>query len=182
MREETSMHQWKLICELTDHDALGSEGLCTAKPIEKARAILRCTEDGKYAVIHERKTDLYMLPGGGIEDGEGAEAAIRREIFEETGCICAAMEPLGIIAENRFHSAAARISYFFAADTQTAKGTPHFTEHERQLDTEIIWCSFDEMLRLIREPVYDSPDKRFLQARDLAALHAYSSISNKQPD
>jgi len=176
------MHEWKMICQLTDHDVLGSEGLCTTKPILKARAILRCIEDGKYAVIHERKTNLYMLPGGGMEDGEDAESSIIREIFEETGCICETIEPLGIVAENRFHANKTRVSYFFAVETKTSKGTPRFTIQERQLDTEIKWCSFDEMLCLMKDTVYESPDKRFLQARDLAALHEYCNITNKQQD
>lgn len=32
------------------------------------------------------RSDLHMLPGGGVGRGEAAEAAARRELREETGC------------------------------------------------------------------------------------------------
>lgn len=41
--------------------------------------------DGKVAMVHSLKYDYYKFPGGGIEQGEGLEEALLREVAEESG-------------------------------------------------------------------------------------------------
>jgi len=166
------MHEWKIIAELTDQKVLGTDGMSLQKPVKKARAIL-INEEGKYALMYEKKNDWYALPGGAIEEGENEVAAVQREIREETGCTCGEIEPLGIVSENRFHSDITRLSYFFVIHTQTRQGVPQLTGEEVELETGLVWCTLEEMLFLIRNAKCSTPGKRFLQARDLAALHEY---------
>ena len=47
------------------------------------------------------RSDLWMLPGGGIGRRETPEAAARREVLEELGCGLDALRPLGV-----FHATA----------------------------------------------------------------------------
>ncbi|MDR0570434.1 MAG: NUDIX hydrolase [Clostridiales Family XIII bacterium] len=44
-------------------------------------------EDGRLLLVRQRHEgrEIWMLPGGAIEDGEDAAAAAVREVFEETG-------------------------------------------------------------------------------------------------
>ena len=41
--------------------------------------------DGKILMVHSRKFDYYKFPGGGLESGESHEAALCREVREESG-------------------------------------------------------------------------------------------------
>lgn len=167
------MKKWKLIAALTDQSVLGTAGLSDRPSRKKARAILQ-DEDGRYALIHEAKTNLYMLPGGSIEHGEDEEAAIRRELLEETGCTCDRIKPLGIITENRYHADETRLTYFFIVCTKSRQAVSHFTAEEAALGTEVLWCPLEQLFELIGNFPCTSNSQKFLQARDLAALHEYT--------
>lgn len=56
--------------------------------------------DGRLLLVRHAygRSDLWMLPGGGIGRRETPAAAIRREVMEEVGCALGAVEPLGTFA------------------------------------------------------------------------------------
>lgn len=64
--------------DLKDYDMSGS--ICR-RP--SARGII--IKGKKIAMVHSKKFDYYKFPGGGIENGELPEAAMVREVLEETG-------------------------------------------------------------------------------------------------
>ncbi|MBQ7316863.1 MAG: NUDIX domain-containing protein [Clostridia bacterium] len=117
---------WPILAELSDENVLGTGGLSSASPRLTARAILK-REDGLFAVMYAQKFNLYSLPGGGMEGDESPETAIAREIWEETGCICSAIEPLGVVLENRFHADYTQIDYYFVVTTNGEGGQLHLT-------------------------------------------------------
>jgi len=53
--------------------------------------------DDRLLLVRHRygRTDLWMLPGGGIGRGETPAAAAVRELAEETGCTLADVAPIG---------------------------------------------------------------------------------------
>lgn len=55
-------------------------------------------DDGRLLLAHwnEGRRAAWTMPGGGLEDGEDPEAAVRREVREETGYKVAVDELLGI--------------------------------------------------------------------------------------
>lgn len=163
----------KQICELNDKIVLGTEGLSTKAPRITARAIVK-NQDGLYAVMYADKFKLHSLPGGGVEDGEDVLTALRREVYEETGCVCDEIQELGIVAENRASLDYTQINHYFVVTTTHAPGENHLTEAEQNSRTILKWVTWDEMVRLINEQEFDRVQGKYLKARDVVALREYS--------
>lgn len=162
----------KLIKKITDKDILGSDGLSHAKPRLTARGIIR-NPDNLYAVMHSSEFDLYSLPGGGIEGDEDLLEALKREILEETGCFCDRIEPLGYVVENRAHQDYTTTSYYFVVTTGTRHLNPSLTEDERNHGTTVGWYTLEDAYHRIADACHTTTQRKFIQARDIAALDAY---------
>ncbi len=160
------------IAYLTDLDILGTPGLSSAAPRVTARAVV-VNPHGMLAVMYAEKYDIHTLPGGGVEAGESIEEALRREIAEETGCTIAAIEPLGYVEENRAYADCTRISYYYIVHAADDTLSPHLTDVEIANGTRVIWCTLEEAYARIALPVFERPQGKFLQARDVAVLNAY---------
>lgn len=166
----------KLICELNDRIILGQAGRSDKVPRVTARAIVR-NQNGLYAVMYADKFKLHSLPGGGVEAGEDVLTALRREVNEETGCVCDEIKELGIVAENRASLDYTQINYYYAVTTTHQPGENHLTEAELASRTVVQWHTFDEMVRLINEQEFDRVQGKYLKARDVAALREYAEIN-----
>ena len=165
----------KLIQEITDKDVLGIDGLSDAKPRYTARAILKNNSD-KYAVMYAEKFDLYSLPGGGIEDNEDKIEALKREILEETGCVCESIEELGYVYENRAHCDYTQYSYYYVVETEKPTHNPSLTADESKNKTKVQWHSLNDIVHLIFNQKPTTNQQKFLKARDVAALKKYIKI------
>ena len=163
----------KLICELNDKNVLGQDGLSKKAPRLTARAIVK-NRNGLYAVMYSDKFKLHSLPGGGVEEGEDVLTALRREIYEETGCSCDEIQELGIVAENRASLDYTQINHYFVVTTDQIPERNHLTESEMANRTEVRWLPFEEVVRRINEQEFDRVQGKYLKARDVAALNAYA--------
>lgn len=66
----------------------------------------------------------------------------------------------------------AQLSYYYLVRTPDEILRPQLTEQEAAGGTCALWCTFEEALARIATPVFDRPQRRFLQARDVAVLTA----------
>ena len=164
----------RVICELNDEIVLGTGGRSGAAPRYTSRAILK-NREGKYAVMYARRLDFYSLPGGGHEEGETPIEALKRELLEETGCECGNITELGIIKENRAALDFTQVSYYYTAEVTAYRVTPEFTREERINGISVLWLDLDEVVRLISTPVHTKIQRKYLQARDLAAICEYKT-------
>lgn len=128
--------------------------------------------------MYAGKFDLYSLPGGGVEEGETIIAALKREIMEETGCSCDSIQELGYVEENRAYCDHTKVSHYYVVDTACDSLHPALTEAEVENQTTVAWHSLEEAYHLIADPVHANPQRKYLQARDLAALDAYWKTLN----
>ena len=168
------MMKMKLICELNDKLILGRDGMSDKAPRLTARAIVK-NQSGMYAVMYSDKFKLHSLPGGGVEEGEDVLTALRREVYEETGCVCDEIKELGIVAENRASLDYTQINYYYVVTTTHQPGESHLTESEQASQTVVQWRTFDEIVRLINEQKFDRVQGKYLKARDVAALKEYTT-------
>ena len=176
MDAKIKLTHWREIAELTDKNVLGLEGMSNKTPRKTTRAII-VDENGNYAVLYAKKHDLYSLPGGGIEEGEDEISALKREINEETGCTCDAIQQLGIVSENRFHQDFTTESFYFIVHTKTKNHELHLTEAEKDDGISLLWCSLEEVIHLIKDVEHETNQRKFLQARDVAALMEYKRLT-----
>lgn len=112
---------------------------------------------GAYAIIQNGSDALalvktpqgYLLPGGGVENNEDFESALRREIMEELGYrsrivqkICTAVQYLYSESERGYFR---KTGHFFLATLEEKTSEPI------EIDHELVWFSADESLKKLAQ-------------------------------
>ncbi|MBO4407541.1 MAG: DUF4111 domain-containing protein [Clostridia bacterium] len=104
--------------------------------------------DGKLLLSYETKTGQWMLPGGGLEEGEDETRCAVREVSEETGYLT---EPSPCLLEiDEYYEDWKWVNRYFRAET--AGTCPvRLTEREKEVGMEPRWLPLEEAVRVFRE-------------------------------
>ena len=159
----------KHLLTITDKDITGSEKLSTADPRIAVNAVLFDFEDN-IALSYMGKYNLHTLPGGGVDPGEDLHSAVKREIWEETGCDCEIIGELGQISENRSEHDFTQERYYYLARVVGEKGELHLTDEEINENTTVVWHPLAQAFNTIFEKQHDNYQRKFIQKRDITVL------------
>ena len=150
-------------------------GANECKKITKTRVGCRAIviENDRMLISHEVNTNYYLIPGGGLEDGETPEACCVREVREETGYIVKPVRQFLTLHE--YYEDCKYTSHYFVCEI-VGKSTQKLTaaEAERGLTPE--WISPDKMLEMYAKHAdYASinEEKRGSYQREYTALTTY---------
>ena len=117
-------------------------------------------EDGKILLSYEVNTNVYMSPGGGLEDGETLEECCIRELREEAGVNVRTVEHFFVVNEYCFETL--YISNYFICE-KTGKTKQSLTETEIEHGITPVWIDIEKAIEIFS----DYPNKR----EDIASLY-----------
>lgn len=126
--------------------------------INRRTAVRGIVCDGDRILMVKSRLGEYLFPGGGREPGEADEAALRREICEETGYADVLVGPcIGVVTEqnlDHFEADAMFVmeSRFYVCALQSGKRQDCRLEgYEQELEFCAAWVTAEEALRCNEE-------------------------------
>ena len=159
----------KHLLSLSDKDITGSDALSSAEPRIAVNAILFNNED-KIALIYMEGWNLYTLPGGGVDSGEGLLDAVKREVREETGYECEILGELGMVTENRGEDDTTQKRYYYFARAIGEPGEVQLTDFEISANISVQWHTLKQALQIVSDNKPKYYKENFIRRRDIAVL------------
>lgn len=114
---------------------------------EAVRGLVR--KNDKILMIHTKEGD-YKFPGGGVEEKESHEEALKREVLEETGLIIEEVyELIGQVIERREdkHDSCSifeMVSYYYLCNGEGEMRKQNLIGYEIELDYKPYWLKPEE--------------------------------------
>lgn len=144
-------------------------------PPEKERIAARglVIEDGKILLSYEVNTDVYMTPGGGLEDGETLEECCVRELKEEAGCEVKPLEQFLVINEYCFETM--YVSNYFICK-KTGECNRSLTDIEIEHGITPVWIDFEKAVEIFSYYPNKREDIASLYLREYTVLNKYKEL------
>ncbi len=125
---------------------------------------------GEILLSYETRTGQYMIPGGGVEDGEDERDCCAREVAEETGIVAS----VGACALelDEFYEDWKYASFYFLCEP-VGVTEPRLTEREREVGMQPRWLPIEDAIsEFSRHADYAATDemRRGLYLREYTAL------------
>lgn len=176
------------IGKISDADIGEEEKICENPNIRIAVRVILINKDNEIAILHKKNKNEYKLVGGGVDEGESYEDALKRETLEESGCKIEILRELGYVEEFRNKMNFKQISYVYIAKVVEDTKTLHLTQKEIDEGAEICWFKPVEAFKKISKcydkvkaseysSVYSS---KIVIKRDMCILNKYLEIINKR--
>ena len=148
------------------------------EPFSKTRVGCRgiVLKENRMLISHEVNTDYYLIPGGGLEEGESLEECCVREIREETGTL---VKPrCRFLTINEYYKDYKFVGHYFLCDI-IGQSEQNLTETERERGLIPEWIEPEKMLALYSK--YNDfaeidEDKSGSYLREYTALKEYFKI------
>jgi 8-oxo-dGTP pyrophosphatase MutT (NUDIX family) len=135
-------------------------------------------QDGKLLLSHERNTGWYLIPGGGLEDGESIEECCIRELLEETGYIVEPAEHFLTLKE--YYGDWCYISHYFRCEA-VAQSQTKLTALEESRGLEPVWVDFAEACAIFaahESYAATNEEKRGSYQREDQALRVFTELTD----
>ncbi len=104
-------------------------------------------------MIYSSNVDDYKFPGGGLDEGESHEAALRREVQEECGMSLARVgDEIGAVVEynipiEKDYDAFKMTSHYYQCEVEDGFGAQKLDGYERELGFKPVWVDIEEAIQ-----------------------------------
>lgn len=173
MKQLATIAEWEINPDKSEVDAAGFYERSAA------RAVL-LNDKGQTHLLHVTKHGYHKLPGGGIDEGESPEQALKRELLEEVGCHAEITAELGTILEYRTYddgTGLKQTSYSYVAQQIGEQQEAALEEDEIAKGMQqILAGSIDEAIALLAGDKPLTPEGRMIQKRDITILNAAKAV------
>ena len=150
------------------------------KTREGSRAII--VEDGKILLTHERNSGWWLIPGGGLEEGETPETCVIREVEEETGLL---VRPLSrFLTLHEYYEEYRYTGYIFICEV-VGKGRMNLTDAEKKRGVQPEWIPLQDAIDLFSKHesyAEESEEKRGSYQREYTVLKEYSELESENSE
>lgn len=171
----------RLLATITDAD-LGLPAIAQKAALRRREAMRAVLFDGEnVALLYVTKHGYHKIPGGGLEEGEDAHHALRRELLEETGCEAEIICEVGSVVERRMAYGLQQRSDCVLATVIKKRKRRALTDGERADGLELEWVAPDEAIRRFERDATEDYSGKFMSRRDLLFLRAAMAIRARIP-
>lgn len=135
----------KLLKEIFHNEQVDVNGRTISR--KAVRGVI--ADNKKLLMIYSRKNGDYKFPGGGIKRGESHEAALKREVAEETGKqVAGKITPFLKVIEydlplEREYDVFKMTSYYYWCQVKNTTEKQNLDEYEKELGFLPVWIELD---------------------------------------